>query len=352
MQKTLVIVLLVFSISVSAKVTLTAEEREVIDSLVATYDQLLPVAALPKEWPPNVDLFLSAWDTRDNVDILNWLSKKIIGEIDGTVSYPNKHFQKDTAPEPTQPGLTDYVTEISYANLDSGNFYIRWDQNINDPLPRKQLDDAFKLATDERCLILDLRRFYCMNIDSVMQLLAYFTADTSASFNIVTRRIGTREDSIVRHTLPKTTAQVWDKPLVVVFARNGLPTRVIEEGLKDRPFTLAKDIAPAFGLEYTKVSLGHGYRTLVATTIVTDKNDKIVGDRKWKIPGLICGTIDPEENKKSREFTFYQEFKNYACNAREQYRGQASFAKKLGWQVEDLYDALVPQDEPERIVIH
>lgn len=363
MQKSLIIVLLVFSISVSAKVTLTAEEREVIDSLVATYNAMVPMALLPTNWPPDVEV-ISDWfvpsdemvtskastiqsreyffnvitKVAQTLDPSAWFRPTIYNIADPKITLPSNHHKDKT--------------EVTFTDLDSGFVYISWTQNTNDPLALRQVSESISRAKDARCIILNLCKFDAVELDSVLKALSLFYTGDDCTILEAIRVVGKAADTIKEYHI-EPVSHAWRGPLLVVSYREGWPGSIVKAALQDRPYTSIhfEARATAFtGYRYERVSLPNNYGCYVPVSVLQDDAGKLITSKISFDRFDWCGTPDPTRKPDRRDS--YQRYEDLAQGIVANFRkDNSTFSQRLIWTSEDTWDRWFADDAPKPLTI-
>ncbi len=363
MQKIVFIALLTFSISVSAKVTLTAEEREVIDSLVATYSAMVPMALLPANWPPDVegicDWFIpsdemvtrktSTIQSREyffnvitkvaqTLDPSAWFHQTIYNISNPNITLPSNHHKEKT--------------EVTFTDLDSGFVYISWTQNTSEPLALQQVSESISLAKDARCVILNLCKFDAVELDSVLKALSLFYTGDDCTIQEAIRVVGKPADTIKEYHI-EPASHAWRGPLLVVSYREGWPGSIVKAALQDRPYTFVhfEARATAFtGYRYERVSLPHNYGCYVPVSVLQTDAGKLITSKIS--PGFLdwCGTLDPSHKPDRR--ALYQRYEDLAQGVVTNFRkDNSTFSQRLFWAFEDNWDRWFADDAPKPLTI-
>jgi len=350
---------------VSAQVTLTTEEREVIDSLVATYSAMVPMALLPADWPPDVseicDLFIpseemvtSKSSTIQSREYFFNVITKVAQSLDPSVWFHPTILNnpQSNISLPIQPNHHNERTRVEYTDLDSGFTYISWKQNANEPLAIGQVEKAITLAKDDRCIILNLSRFDTMELDSVLKALSLFYTGDDCTIQEAIRVVGKATDTIKKYHI-EPAPHAWRGPLLVVLDKDGWPGAVVRAIFHERTYTFIhfERRATAFtGYRYDHVSLPNGYRCYVPVSALLDCNGKLITSRISLDLFDWCGTTDPSHKPDRRDL--YQRYEDLAQGIVANFRkDNSTFSQRLIWTFEDTWDRWFADDAPKSLTI-
>jgi hypothetical protein len=323
--------------SSSAQKNLTAAEQEVLRSAIASFMDRAPNAILPPGWSPNIDTICF-----DNS--LRYISCRVLWDIDPV--FKERYLLQSNDDQiinlPLRNTAHNLPTTITFANLDSGFIYIGWQQNINEPLATGRIEKALERASMARCIVLDMKNFDALEVDSVLKALSYLTVKDKLSINEIARISGSEFDTTINH-VAVAAEQAWCGPLLVVCNNKGWPGCVISSVLQDRPYTTTHfDFRSTsfFGYRYDILNLPHNFRTYVPVSVLSDERGRIL-ESPMSFPEIMCGNDARFYDKRST----YQKYQDTAWGIVMSYRNEeTSFGDRMIWNIQNMWNSLFPNE--------
>lgn len=342
------IFLALFVHEVNAKITLTQKERAVLDSVIAAYSELTPVAALPKDWPPDVDNALNSVSVSFMYKMkLPSLANSFARMVDPTaMNMAFFHSKFEAGPDlPVRGTQHELGSEVGITLLDSNDVLIRWRQNFREPLAVERIERALAMTEGARCVILDLQEFDVYYVDSLLKALSYFAPDSLLQLTEVARVPHEARDEYEEH---RTTAnaKAWRGPLVVMLRDTGWPGIGIKAICNDREYSrfyISDRNREILGYQYATVFLPEEYVVHVPTVVLMRKG-KIL---KTKLQLQIEPTFYyPSQDEKLHDC------RNMARRMIEEYtQNEASFLQRLSWWWKEWRREKSEQKQPQEMII-
>jgi hypothetical protein len=326
----------------AAKLTLE-QKRAVYDSLISSFSELTPIAALPKDWPP-YGTFGS--ENKMVISDLGFVAKLVAEHVDPSAGEAKFfHSIYDAGPElPVRGTRHELGSEVGVTLLDSNDVLIRWRQNFREPLPVERVEKALTMTDGARCVILDLQEFDVYYVDSLLKALSFFAPDSVLQLTEVARVPHEDRDEYEEH---RTTAHAnaWCGPLVVMLRDTGWPGIGIKATFDDRAYTrctVADRNREFLGYQYATVFLPEEYVVHVPTVVLM---------RKGKLLRIARDDF-PNQKPDEREFGAKLETarKLIAATVGEYLEQDASFVKRLSWWWKDLWRESSEQTPQEMII--